>query len=58
MEGAVGFLIGGKIAEILDDEEEQDLNETISKSLNENENYEVEEWTSRKSNDTKQKLFQ
>ena len=39
------------------DEEEQDLNETISKSLNKNENYEVQEWTSRKSEDTKAEVI-
>ena len=41
---------------MLDEEEEQDLNETISKSLN-NENYEVQEWTSRKSEDTKAEVI-
>ena len=55
--GAVGFLIGGKIAEILDDEEEQDFNETISKSLNENKDLEVEEWMSSKNNDTKAEVI-
>ena len=55
--GAVGFLVGGKIADLLDEEEEQDLNETISKSLNKNENYEVQEWTSRKSEDTKAEVI-
>ena len=39
--GAVGFLIGGKIAEMLDKEEQQDLNDTISGSLENNEDYEV-----------------
>ena len=31
--GAVGYLIGGKIAEILDNDEKKDFNETISNSL-------------------------
>ena len=55
--GAVGFLVGGKIADLLDEEEEQDLNETISKSLNKNENYEVQEWTGRKSEDIKAEVI-
>ena len=55
--GAVGFLIGGKIAEILDKEEQQDLNDTISGSLENNEDYEVEEWESKKDNNTKAEVI-
>ena len=55
--GAVGFLIGGKIAEILDKEEQQDLNNTISGSLENNEDYEVEEWESKKDNNTKAEVI-
>ena len=35
----------------------QDFNETISKSLNENKDLEVEEWMSSKNNDTKAEVI-
>ncbi len=55
--GAVGFLIGGKIAEILDDDEKKDFNETISNSLEDNKDLEVEEWQSNKNNETKAEII-
>ena len=55
--GAVGFLIGGKIAEILDDDEKKDFNETISNSLEDNKDLEVEEWQSNKNKETKAEVI-
>ena len=55
--GAVGFLIGGKIAEILDDDEKKDFNETISNSLEDNKDLEVEEWQSNKNKETKAEII-
>ena len=55
--GAVGFLIGGKIAEILDDDEKKDFNETISNSLEGNKDLEVEEWQSNKNKETKAEII-
>ena len=46
--GAVGLLIGGKIAEALDEDEQLDLNSNVNESLEENKDYEVKEWTSKK----------
>tara|TARA_Y100000991_G_C21808206_1_gene278428 strand:- start:31 stop:498 length:468 start_codon:yes stop_codon:yes gene_type:complete len=49
--GAVGLLIGGKVAEALDEDEQLDLSNDVNESLEENENYEVKEWSSKKNKD-------
>ena len=46
--GAVGLLIGGKIAEALDKDEQLDLSNNVNESLEENEDYEIKEWKSKK----------
>ena len=46
--GAVGLLVGGKIAEALDKDEQLDLSNNVNESLEENEDYEIKEWKSKK----------
>ena len=47
---AGGYLLGGKIAELLTEEEEMKLNETISDSLENNDINQSSEWTSANNN--------
>lgn len=47
---AGGYLIGGKIAELLTEKEEMELNETISDSLENNDINQSSEWTNSNNN--------
>ena len=49
--GTVGLLIGGKIVEMLDNEEKSELNDTINQSLSENPDNVSKNWSSKKSSD-------
>ena len=55
--GAVGLLVGGKIAEALDKDEQLDLSNNVNESLEENEDYEIKEWKSKKNKIRLQKSF-
>ena len=55
--GAVGLLIGGKIAEALDRDEQLDLNNNVHESLEENKDYEITEWTSKKNKEKTAKII-
>ena len=50
--GTVGFLIGGKIVDILDSEEQSDLNNAINQTLTENPDNVSNKWNSQKNLDT------
>ena len=50
--GTVGFLIGGKIVDILDSEEQSELNNAINQTLTENPDNVSNRWNSKKSEDT------
>jgi len=45
--GTVGLLVGGKIVEMLDNEEKSELNDTINQSLNENPDNVSKNWSSK-----------
>ena len=46
--GTVGFLIGGKIVDILDSEEQSDLNNAINQTLTKNPDNVSNKWNSQK----------
>ena len=50
--GTVGFLIGGKIVDILDSEEQSDLNNAINQTLTKNPDNVSNKWKSQKNIDT------
>ena len=55
--GTVGFLIGGKIADILDSEEQSDLNNAINQTLTKNPDNVSNKWKSQKNIDTNAEIM-
>ena len=55
--GTVGFLIGGKIVDILDSEEQSELNNAINQTLTENLDNVSSRWDSQKSEDTNAEII-
>ena len=55
--GTVGFLIGGKIADILDSEEQSDLNNAINQTLTKNPDNVSNKWKSQKNIDTNAEII-
>lgn len=55
--GTVGLLIGGRIVEMLDNEEKSDLNDTINQSLTENSDNVSKNWISKKSPDIQAEIL-
>ena len=55
--GTVGFLIGGKIVDILDSEEQSDLNNAINQTLTENPDNVSNKWNSQKNLDTNAEIL-
>ncbi len=55
--GTVGFLIGGKLAEILDSDEQEELNNVINSSLSENNNNVPKQWISKNNNNTNAEIL-
>ena len=55
--GTVGFLIGGKIVDILDSEEQSDLNNAINQTLTKNPDNVSNKWKSQKNIDTNAEIM-
>ena len=55
--GTVGFLIGGKIVDILDSEEQSDLNNAINQTLTKNPDNVSNKWKSQKNIDTNAEII-
>ena len=55
--GPVGFLIGGKIVDILDSEEQSDLNNAINQTLTKNPDNVSNKWKSQKNIDTNAEII-
>tara|TARA_A100001011_G_scaffold393155_1_gene482382 strand:+ start:1578 stop:2048 length:471 start_codon:yes stop_codon:yes gene_type:complete len=55
--GTVGFLIGGKIADILDSDEQLELNNAVNKTLTENSDNVANTWSSQKNLDTNAEII-
>ena len=55
--GTMGFLIGGKIVDILDSEEQSDLNNAINETLTVNPNNVSNKWNSKKNLDTNAEII-
>ena len=55
--GTVGFLIGGKIVDILDSEEQSDLNNSINQTLTKNPDNVSNKWNSQKNIDTNAEII-
>ncbi len=55
--GTIGYLLGGKIVELLDDEEKLELNEKINSSLNNNADNVPEKWVSKKNKNTNAEIL-
>ena len=55
--GTVGFLLGGKIVDILDSDEQLELNNAVNKTLTENSDNEANKWSSQKNLDTNAEII-
>ena len=55
--GTVGFLIGGKIVDILDSEEQSNLNNAINQTLTQNPDNVSNKWKSQKNIDTSAEII-
>jgi len=55
--GTVGFLIGGKIVDILDSDEQSELNNAVNKTLTENPDNVSNKWNSDKNLDTNAEII-
>ena len=55
--GTIGFLIGGKIVDILDSEEQSELNNAVNKTLTENPDNVSNKWNSQKNLDTNAEII-
>ncbi|MAZ46342.1 MAG: hypothetical protein CMM98_02035 [Rickettsiales bacterium] len=55
--GTVGFLIGGKIVDILDPEEQSELNNAVSQTLTKNPDNVSRKWNSQKNLDTNAEII-